>query len=119
MYDFGKKLRELRKSRRLTQQKLADKLGVSEAMISKYEGNLAYPQFDTLRSLTAILNVSLDELCGTSVKNNVSLQGLSYEQMNAVNSLIEAFRNHKSTSTKSLSVQQCNVIGQIVSEFYK
>ncbi len=119
MYDFGNTLKELRKSKKLTQKRLGDKLGVSEAMISKYESNLAFPQFETLRALSVTLNVSLDELCGVQPKGTVSLHGLTEEQINSINNLINSFKYDKALSRKSLSPEQCMVIGQIIAEFLK
>ncbi len=119
MYDFGAKLRELRKSKNLTQQKLGEKLGLSEAMISKYESNFAFPQFDTLRTLSAVLNVSLDELCGIQSNGNVSLYGLNGEQIDIIINLIDMFRNKTGNLGRSISEQQYVILGKITEQFLK
>ena len=119
MFDFGANLRALRKNKKLTQQRLADKLGLSEAMISKYESNLAFPQFEKLRELSSILNVSLDELCGMQSQGSVSLHGLSDEQIEIIEQLIYTFRNEENQIKHYLSQNQCVLLGKITEQFLK
>lgn len=92
MYDFGITLKNLRKKNKMTQLQLAKRLNVSESLISRYESNEVQPSLDTLRTLAAVLNVSVDELCGTEPRETVSLYGLSKQQTQLVKTLIENFR---------------------------
>lgn len=55
-------IRKIRRKRGLSQQELADKINISQRMISKYELNIADPSLARLIQIAAILNVSLDEL---------------------------------------------------------
>ena len=64
MADFGKKLAELRKTRRLTQSQLADLLDIQPPVISRWENGVSKPQFDYLVKLAEVLEVSFDELLG-------------------------------------------------------
>lgn len=98
MFDFGINLRKLRKKNKLTQQQLAKKLNVSESLISRYESNEVQPPFDTLRALASILNVSMDELCGTEQMETLSLHGLSKEQSDVIKYLISRFRTMNNIS---------------------
>lgn len=56
------KLKEIRKKRKLSQAKLAHKLGVSRSAVSMWEIGASQPDNDTLIKLSQILNISLDEL---------------------------------------------------------
>ena len=47
--EFGEKLRQLRKSRGLTQEELADALYVSRTAVSKWESGRGYPGIDSLK----------------------------------------------------------------------
>ena len=58
--DIGKKLRDLRKSKGLKQEFLAEKLNISINAISQYETGKRKVDLDTLRKLAEILNVSTD-----------------------------------------------------------
>jgi transcriptional regulator with XRE-family HTH domain len=62
--DFGLRLAEARKAAGLTQQQLAEKLGVSQQMVDYYERRARNPSADFVRRATALLNVSADVLLG-------------------------------------------------------
>ncbi len=55
-------LATLRKSKHLTQQELAEKIGYSDKLVSKWEQGKAIPSLDKLMMLSSFYNVSLDEL---------------------------------------------------------
>ena len=59
---FGEKLYELRKKHGLSQEQLAEVLNVSRQSISKWEGNVNYPDSDKLIALSDYFHVSLDYL---------------------------------------------------------
>ena len=59
---FGERLVALRKARKITQEELAEKIGVSRTSICKYEGNLVEPRLITLICLASVLGVSIDYL---------------------------------------------------------
>ncbi|MBQ7374154.1 MAG: helix-turn-helix domain-containing protein [Clostridia bacterium] len=61
---LGNKLYDLRKTTGLSQEELADKLGVSRQAISKWERGEALPDTANLIALAKLYNVSLDELVG-------------------------------------------------------
>ena len=61
---MGQIIRRLRKERNLTQEELAERLGVTYQAISKWENNMAVPDLDKLIKLSDIFEVSLDELVG-------------------------------------------------------
>lgn len=47
-YDFGETLKRLRESHGLTQSELGSHIGISKAVISKYETGMGYPSLDVL-----------------------------------------------------------------------
>lgn len=59
---FGKRLKEARKSKQLTQSQVADILGIDFTTISKYENNKSQPDNVTLQKLADLYDVSLDWL---------------------------------------------------------
>ena len=60
--EFHEKLQELRKSRGLTQEELAEALFVSRTAISKWESGRGYPSIDSLKEISRYFSVSIDEL---------------------------------------------------------
>ena len=67
---IGERIRDLRKKRDLTQEKLADFLGVSYQAVSKWECNLTSPDLGLIGPLTKLLGVTSDELLGLTEENN-------------------------------------------------
>ena len=61
---FGENLRQIRRTNQLSQEELADILGVSRQAVSKWELDEGYPEVDKLLILSKKLNISLDSLLG-------------------------------------------------------
>lgn len=60
--EFHEKLQELRKSRSLTQEELAEALFVSRTAVSKWESGRGYPGIDSLKEIARFFSVTVDEL---------------------------------------------------------
>ncbi len=61
---FGENLQKIRKNNQLSQEELAEMLGVSRQAVSKWELGEGYPEVDKLLILSKKLNISLDSLLG-------------------------------------------------------
>jgi transcriptional regulator with XRE-family HTH domain len=64
MLNFGKRLKNLRQTKGLTQKSLAEAIGASERGIQNYELDLRTPTGDVLIALADHFNVSIDYLLG-------------------------------------------------------
>ena len=60
--EFNEKLQELRKSRSLTQEELAEALFVSRTAVSKWESGRGYPSIDSLKEISRFFSVTIDDL---------------------------------------------------------
>lgn len=58
----GDKIKQLRKAQRITQQELAEKLGITPSAVGMYEQNRREPNYDVLQQLSNIFSVSFDYL---------------------------------------------------------
>lgn len=67
---FSENLKELRSSRSLTQEKLADCLGVSFQTISKWERGDSFPDITMLPVISSYFNISIDDLLGVNQAKN-------------------------------------------------
>ena len=61
---LGKEIQKLRRSRGLSQEKLAEQLEVSRQAISKWESGAAVPEVEKLIQLARLFGVSVDRLLG-------------------------------------------------------
>ena len=73
--EIANRLVELRKKNGLSQEELADKLGLSRQAVSKWERAESSPDTDNLICLAKLYNISLDDLLNT----DQSLEELSKE----------------------------------------
>ena len=64
---FGDKLIILRKKNGLSQEELADKLGVSRQSVSKWESNNTYPETDKIVQICNLFDCSMDDLINDKV----------------------------------------------------
>jgi len=67
--NLGNKIRELRKTRNLTQEQLAAALNISAQAVSKWEMNASFPDMTMIPIIAGFFKVSLDELFDFDVNN--------------------------------------------------
>ena len=72
MQSLGQHLAELRKKHKLKQIELAEKLHVSQQVISNIERDQSAPDLDFLRGAADVYNISLDQLVGREFLNDVA-----------------------------------------------
>ena len=60
--EFNEKLQELRKTKGMTQEELAQALYVSRTAVSKWESGRGYPSIDSLKEISRFFSVTIDEL---------------------------------------------------------
>lgn len=65
---LGNNLKRIRKENNLSQEQLADKIGVSRQAVSKWESGLAYPEMEKMVVLCQIFNLNIDELLNQDLK---------------------------------------------------
>lgn len=96
--EFAKKLQKLRKQNNLTQEELSKKLYVSRTAVSKWESGKGYPNIDSLKDISKIFKISIDELlsCDEIIDiakqekdlNNKKLNNLFYGLLDIVGVLL-------------------------------
>ena len=64
--DFSEKLKQLRQNKKWTQDELAEKLFISRTAISKWESGRGFPSIESLKALSKVFDVSIDELLSNS-----------------------------------------------------
>ena len=95
---FGKRLRQIRTSKRITIETVAEKIGVLETYIPQLERGEKLPSFDTLIDLANTLGVTVDELvCDyieadkITVPNNISkkMEQLTPKQRKHIEEMVD------------------------------
>ena len=71
---FQDKLQVLRKEKGMTQEKLAEVIGVSRQAVAKWEAGQSYPELDKIIVLSDLFRVSIDRLVKDNADENCALQ---------------------------------------------
>ena len=91
MIFMGEKIRELRTEKKMTQEQLANRLGLVKGSISAYEQGTKYPSLEVLVNICQIFNVSADYLLGLSDDRMIKSSVLTDEQTKLLRGLIKEF----------------------------
>ena len=76
MPDFSTRLKELRKSKKNTQQDLANILDLKRNNIAKWETGKATPDFEIIQKIADYFEVNVNYLLGTSDEKESLIRGL-------------------------------------------
>lgn len=92
MVEFGKRLRQLRKSNKFTQKQLAALIGVQNTMISFYEVGERIPSPEMIIKLASVFHVTTDYLLGIEKSESINIAGLNEQDKQLVYALVERLR---------------------------
>ena len=90
--DFADILKQLRKGRGITQGALGAQVGLSKAVVSKYENGIGEPSLDTLIRIASYFGVTTDYLLGVDRGKTVNVSDLTDTQVEILHKLIREFR---------------------------
>lgn len=100
---FKNRLKELRKEHSITQQELADKIGIVRTAITNYETGRTIPDSETLSLIAKILNTTTDYLLGNSdIRNPYNDQILTKKDEKDIAKDLENTLNRLETSQDGL-----------------
>lgn len=92
VYDFGMRLKKLRKDQNLTQRQVARRLDVHENTISGYENNTQFPPIDKLKTLAIIYRSSADYILGLTDESPVTINDLPASKQKLIQNIIDCIR---------------------------
>lgn len=92
MVDCSLKLKTLREARGLTQLQVANRIGVSKAMISAYETASKAPSIEVLIRLSRLFGVSVDFLACIDAAKVIDVSGLDDDSVALVAALVEKLK---------------------------
>lgn len=89
VYDFGLRLKQLRKTAGLTQDQVAVRLHLTRGTISSYENNTICPSVPILEDLALLYRTSTDYMLNLDKRHMISIDGLTREQEHLIRSMIK------------------------------
>lgn len=118
MFDFGMRLRELRKQHGFSQAQLSKKVDIHKSAISKYENNISTPSLEFLVRISVLYNVTLDYITGIERHRTLILDGLTDKQCVLLQSLYLEFQPNSSSIKKpGLTPTQLSLLNDVIIEF--
>lgn len=69
---LGEKIIELRKKKKLTQEQLSEKLGITRQTLSNWENNTTNPDIEQAKNIAVFFKISLDDLTDNKLEINCS-----------------------------------------------
>lgn len=86
---FSNNLKRLRKSKKLTQIQLAEKLGVAKTTLASYEQGRRMPDIEIQNKLADIFDISLDQLHGRASQQENENDTLMFNHIDGFTELSE------------------------------
>lgn len=121
---LGQKLFEMRKKAALSQEQVAEVLGVTRQTVSKWETDQTTPDFDKIISISKLYNVSVNELFGEETKKEAKINESIDNQNSQTNDdnnnnmseqeMFELNRKYKKRFAILLSVAICLYILSVI-----
>lgn len=117
---LGQKLFEMRKKAALSQEQVAEVLGVTRQTVSKWETDQTTPDFDKIIPISKLYNVSVNELFGEETKINESIDNQNSQTNDDNNNnmseqeMFELNRKYKKRFAILLSVAICLYILSVI-----
>ena len=100
---FGERLLAYRNAVNLSQEKLAEKVGVTRQTVSKWETNQSVPDFDKILPLCEALGITTEELITGEEEKNVEIEEIKQEKESAKKEYVQK-RNKKKAIVLSISI---------------
>ena len=112
------RLRELRLARKMSQQRLAIELSMSQNTISRYENGEREPGIDELIRIADYFNVSLDYLLYGEKSRTLPLQKMSENRVQLLTDLAQEFAAPTSHGA-AFSDRKLDILRRLYQEFYR
>ena len=112
---IGEKIAQARREKRLTQEELADRLGVSRQAVSKWESGAAQPETDKLARLSGLLGVSCDYLlCDDASEEQENASGRPKQEAEAAGQTLMEEKDARSLYRRPLTSGGVAVVAILV-----
>ena len=117
---LSKNLKKIRKENNLSQEQLADKLGVSRQSVSKWESEQAYPEMDKMISICKMFNLNIDELLNQDVsevndsrQSKININKYVDDFLGYINKTIDMFSSMSFKTKVKCIIEQFIIVGII------
>lgn len=115
---LGDNIADLRKNVGLSQEELAEKLGVSRQAVSKWERNETYPETENLIALSNLFNLSLDDLVNKPQDNCANLVEINATTNSNVDANVDNEKKEEN-SNKDFNKNKKNITNKTIGRLWE
>ena len=91
---IGIRIKELRRSRNLTQRAFAERLNITKSTVSAYENGSRLPSYDVLLKIADSFHVTTDTLLGIGNKYCLDVTDLTPAQRNTLQNIVSVYSEY-------------------------
>lgn len=100
---IGKFIAKLRNEKRMTQQELANKIGVTDRAVSKWENGRGMPDLSLIKPLCDELGITINELLSGEKVTKNNIEKISNDNLENILNEYYKMKKHKKINKKSNS----------------
>ena len=115
--NLGENLKKIRKDNNLSQEQLAEALGVSRQSVSKWESNQAYPEMDKVLQIANMFNLNIDDLLNQDIRevtsekqSKIAINKYIDDFLSFITKTIDMFSSMKFKDKCKCLIEQCVII---------
>jgi len=91
---FNEKLKLLRKRNKLSQEQIANYLGVGQTTYSKYENERTYPDINTVKKIAKLYGITIDQLVSDNDEKEYTIK-VTEKELHILKSLLKKIETSK------------------------
>ena len=121
MNNLSENLKRIRKEHNLSQEALAEQLGVSRQSVSKWESSQAYPEMEKIVLICKLYNVGVDDLLNGNIKkiekeqkSKINVSKYINDFLNYMSKVFDVFSSMKFKDKVKCLFEQIIIIGVLV-----
>lgn len=118
--NFKENLKKIRKENNLSQEQIAERLGVSRQSVSKWESGQAYPEMDKMLQLCEMFNLNIDDLLNQNInevrknkQSKININKYIDDFLEYVTKTIDMFSSMKVKQKIKCLIEQCFIFGML------
>ena len=115
--NLGENLKKIRKDNNLSQEQLAETLGVSRQSVSKWESNQAYPEMDKVIQIASMFNLNIDDLLNQDIReitsekqSKIAINKYIDDFLSFITKTIDMFSSMKFKDKCKCLIEQCVIL---------
>lgn len=125
MMKLSENLKRIRKENNLSQEQLAEKIGVSRQAVSKWESGQSYPEMDKVLMICKLFNLNIDELMNENIKevnenkqSKINFNKYIDDFFEFINKTVDMLSSMNFKQKMKCFIEQCMIVAVLLIIFF-